>query len=172
MLVAAVTSDPASGPAGGDVFETFFAANYEVLLRVMYLVTGNRHEAEDIAQETFVKAFERWDSIRSMDNPGGYLYRIAVNAHRSRVRRIVSAAKRSVSASERDEISEVDDRDRIRRALASLPEPQRLAVVLTEWLEMSSEEAGEVLGISDVAVRVRVSRAKQTLRSEREEVEA
>jgi DNA-directed RNA polymerase specialized sigma24 family protein len=67
-------------PAG---FTDFFRAEYETLLRAMYLLTGDRYEAEDLAQDAFVKACERWDRVRRMDNPTGYLYRTAVNAHKS-----------------------------------------------------------------------------------------
>jgi DNA-directed RNA polymerase specialized sigma24 family protein len=42
-------------------FTDFFRAEYETLLRAMYLLTGDRHEAEDLAQDAFVKACERWD---------------------------------------------------------------------------------------------------------------
>ena len=62
-----------------DTFETFFEQQYTNLLRAMYLVTGNRHEAEEITQDAFVRALERWDRVRLADNRPGYLYRIAVN---------------------------------------------------------------------------------------------
>jgi RNA polymerase sigma-70 factor (ECF subfamily) len=99
-----------------------------------------------------------------MDNPSGYVYRMALNAYRSRLRRLGVAARRSVSPSESDPISESDDRDAIRRALAMLPDAQREVIVLIEWLGMTSEEAGKVLGVSPGAVRVRLTRAKQALR--------
>ena len=164
MLVRAMANDPTLGPAGAEVFEAFFAAHYEPLLRTMYLVTGDRHEAEDLAEESFVRAYERWDRIRRMENPSGYVYRMALNAYRSRLRRIATAAKRSISAEPADPISDSDDRDAIRRLLATLPDAQREVVVLVEWLGMTSEEAGDVLGISPGAVRVRLTRAKQALR--------
>lgn len=163
MLVGVVASDPTTGPAGAEVFESFFAKNYELVLRTLYLVTGDRNEAEDLAQEAFVKAFERWDRIRTMDNPSGYLYRMGLNAYRSRLRRIATAAKRSVAPTVSDPMSQSDDRDAIRRALASLPDAQREVIVLIEWLGMSSEEAGKVLGVSAGTVRVRLTRAKQAL---------
>ena len=164
MLVGAVANDPSLGPAGAEVFESFFAKNYELVLRTLYLVTGDRSEAEDLAQESFVKAYERWDRIKAMDNPSGYVYRMALNAYRSRLRRLGVAARRSVSPRESDPISESDDRDAIRRALAMLPDAQREVIVLIEWLGMTSEEAGKVLGVSPGAVRVRLTRAKQALR--------
>jgi RNA polymerase sigma-70 factor (ECF subfamily) len=164
MLVRAVANDPTLRPAGAEIFESFFAKNYEPVLRAVYLVTGDRGEAEDLAQESFVKAYERWDRIRKMDNPSGYVYRMAFNAYRSRLRRLGVAARRSVSPMEPDPISESDDRDAIRRALATLPDPEREVIVLIEWLGMTSEEAGTVLGVSPGAVRVRLTRAKQAFR--------
>jgi DNA-directed RNA polymerase specialized sigma24 family protein len=60
-----------------------FRAEYETLLRAMYLVTGHRYEAAERAQDAFVKACERWDRMRGMNSPIGYLYRTAVNTHKS-----------------------------------------------------------------------------------------
>ena len=145
-------------------FTEFFRARYEPFLRAMYLVTGDRYEAEELAQDTFVKACERWDRVRRMDNPIGYLYRTAVNAHRSTLRRARGSARRALSLQPSDPISESDDRDRIRRALATLPANQRDAVVLVEWLGLSDIDAGHALGISPGAVRVRISRARTSLR--------
>jgi RNA polymerase sigma-70 factor (ECF subfamily) len=61
-------------------------------------------------------------------------------------------------------IAQIDDRDQIRRALALLPVSQREAIVLVEWLGLTDVEAGSVLGVSAGAVRVRISRAKASLR--------
>jgi RNA polymerase sigma factor (sigma-70 family) len=153
----------ASGSTGGS-FEAFFASHYEPLLRAMYLVTGDRYDAEDLAQESFVKAYERWDRVRGMENAIGYVYRIAINAHRNHVRRTLVGARRAIASLPSDPISATDDRDVLRRALATLPAGQREAIVLVEWLGMTAEEAGPILGVSPVAVRVRISRAKRALR--------
>ena len=145
-------------------FTDFFRAEYETVLRAMYLLTGDRYQAEDLAQDAFVKACERWDRVRRMDNPTGYLYRTAVNAHKSTVRRLRVSARRALTLQPTDPISESDDRDWIRRALAGLPASQREAVVLVEWLGLTDVEAGHVLGISPGAIRVRISRARTLLR--------
>jgi RNA polymerase sigma-70 factor, ECF subfamily len=102
-------------------FTEFFRAEYETLLRAMYLVTGDRYEAEELAQDAFVKACERWDRVRGMNNPIGYLYRTAVNTHKSTLRRVRTSARRALSLQPSDPISESDDRDRIRRALTHAP---------------------------------------------------
>lgn len=130
----------------------------------MYLVSGNRHEGEDLAQEAMVKVYERWERVRAMEDPAGYLFRIGLNARRSRLRRIATAAKRALDRPDADPIDASDERDAIRRALRALPPGQREALVLTEWLEMTDEEASGVLGVKPVTVRVRVSRARPTLR--------
>ena len=62
-----------------EAFEDFFHAHHERLLRAMYLATGDRHEAEDLAQEAFVRILERWERVRGLDYPVGYLYRTALN---------------------------------------------------------------------------------------------
>jgi RNA polymerase sigma factor (sigma-70 family) len=145
-------------------FTEFFRAEYQTVFRAMYLLTGDRYEAEELAQDTFVKACERWDRLRGMENPAGYLYRIAVNARNSRVRRLKLATRRALALEQIDPISQSDERDQIRRALATLPPKQRNALVLVEWLGLTDAEAGRVLRISAGAVRVRISRAKAALR--------
>ncbi len=90
-------ADPRTQGAALDVtFEGFFQAEYPRLLRAMYLCTGDRHEAEELVQDTFVGALERWDRVRTADNRPGYLYRMAVNLYRSKLRRIARGAKKLV----------------------------------------------------------------------------
>jgi DNA-directed RNA polymerase specialized sigma24 family protein len=60
-------------------FESLFEAEYPRLMRMMYLLTGNREEARDVAEEAMVRVFERWDRVGLMDSPGGYAYRVALN---------------------------------------------------------------------------------------------
>lgn len=144
-------------------FQDFFHEHFEPLLRVLYLVGGDRHEAEDVAQEALVKAYERWDRIRRLSDPAGYVYRMALNARRSRLRRVALAARKAAGRLEPDPVSATDDRDAIRRALRTLPEGQREALVLVEWLGLTDEEAGKLLGVRPVTVRVRISRARPKL---------
>ena len=150
----AATTDPVAS------FDGFFEMHHERLLRAMYLATGDRHEAEDLAQEAMVRVYERWDRVGGMDDPVGYLYRTALNLRRSRLRRLV--AGRSEEA--RDPAVAATEGDTVRRALAALPDGQREAVVLVEWLGLTDAQAGEVLRISPGAVRVRLTRARSALR--------
>jgi RNA polymerase sigma-70 factor, ECF subfamily len=153
-------------------FEPFFEREYPRLARALYLVTGDRAEAEDLAQEAMVRVYERWEHVRNTDSPAGYLYRTALNLHRSRLRRLAVRARRAVGLRPdppADPALEAEVRDEVDRALAALPDGQREAVVLVEWVGLSAEEAGRVLGIEPVSVRVRLSRARATLRTAMED---
>src|SRR5947199_2200430 len=77
-------------------FEGFFEDERRRLLRALYLLTGNREEAEEVLQESFIAVWERWDRVGAMDEPTGYLYRTALNRYRSRLRRAGRAARRAV----------------------------------------------------------------------------
>ena|SRR5947207_12710303 len=72
---------------GGAIdFEDLYLAERVRLVRAMLLLTGRVGEAEDLAQDAFVRVYERWPQIREMDSPTGYLYRTALNLHRKRLR--------------------------------------------------------------------------------------
>jgi RNA polymerase sigma-70 factor, ECF subfamily len=151
-------------------FESFFEAEHLRLLRALYLVTGDRQEAEELMQDAFVAVWERWDRVRSMEEPTGYLYRTAMNRYRSRMRRATRAARRAIGADEaRDAFADVEERDTVARALRALPERQRAAIVLTELLGLTSDEAGRLLGVKDVTVRSLASQGRSALRTSLED---
>jgi RNA polymerase sigma factor (sigma-70 family) len=162
--MAEVTAEPDASVARS--FERFFQDEFERLGRALYLVTGDLVEAEDLAQEAMVRLFERWDRVLRTDSEVGYLYRTALNLHRSRLRKASVRLRRGATeAAKADPLSVADDRDELGRLLAHLPDGQREALVLVVWLGMTDDEAGAVLGIEPVSVRVRVSRAKAALRA-------
>jgi DNA-directed RNA polymerase specialized sigma24 family protein len=66
-------------------FEEIFEAERDRLLKTFTVITGNRAEAEDIVQDAFLKIWERWDSVRAMDDPVAYLNRTAINCFHSRM---------------------------------------------------------------------------------------
>ncbi len=149
-------------------FSGFFHAEYERLLRALYLLTGNADEGEDLAQEAMVRVLERWDRVRRMASPTGYLFRTALNLHRSRLRRLLVLGRHLVAPTGgSDPADEVAARDELGRLLAMLPAGQREALILVEWVGMDPEAAGAILGIEPVSVRVRVSRARTQLRAAR-----
>ena len=135
-------------------FEAFYEGESRLLFRRLWLVTGNRAEAEELMQEAFLRVWERWDRVGRMDDPVGYLYRTAMNLFRKRYRRAVLAIRRTVGlAPAQDDFADADDRQTVRRALATIPPRQRAALVLTEMLGLTPQEAGEALGIKASTVR-------------------
>jgi RNA polymerase sigma-70 factor, ECF subfamily len=166
-----VTDDEESTPELGEPirFEDLFEAEHRRLFSALCMITRDPHEAEEVGQEAFVRLLERWDRVGSMVDPAGYLYRVAMNVLRSRYRRARVAARRLVTRSPRDEISEVDDRDAVVRMLGGLNAQQRAALVLTAMLGYSSDEAGSLLGMRGSTVRVLTTRARVSLRDQYQE---
>jgi RNA polymerase sigma-70 factor (ECF subfamily) len=146
-------------------FEDFFQREKAGLYGVLCMVTRNRHEAEELTQDAFVRVLERWDRVGVMDDPRAYLYRTAMNTFRTGYRRTALAAKRALGVNRPDDaIADVDAHDTTMRALATLSPRQRAAVVLTDLLDFPSEQAARMLGIRAATVRTHVSRAHAALK--------
>ena len=140
-------------------FEESFQAEHGRLARAMYLVTGSATEADELTQEAMVRVYERWDRVQRMENPQGYLFRTALNLHRSRIRWLTTRARHLVEPTPVPDPAEVaQDRDTLARALEALSTGQRAALVLVEWLGMDQQQAAMALGIpARVAPRPRVA---------------
>jgi RNA polymerase sigma factor (sigma-70 family) len=146
-------------------FEAFFEAESRVLFRRLCVITGNGHEAEEIMQDAFLALWERWDRVATLEDPVGYLYRTAMNVFRKRYRRARLALRRAISGPEIAEpFTGIEERAELVAALASITPRQRAALVLTDVLGYSSEEAAKTLGIKAVTVRSLASRGREALR--------
>jgi RNA polymerase sigma factor (sigma-70 family) len=151
-------------------FEGFYLANERRLFRALYVLTGSRDEAEDLAQHAFLRVWERWDRVSGLDDPTGYLFRTAFNAHHSATRRAVRAARRVVDvvthatpAPQPEPADLAADRDHVARALAQLSPRQREALVLTQLLDCDASHAARIMRIRPATVRVLVSQARAAL---------
>jgi RNA polymerase sigma-70 factor, ECF subfamily len=164
LRLAAEAVDPETPEASRD-FETFYEAETQTLFRRLWLVTGNRAEAEELMQDAFLKIWERWDQVGAMDDPVGYLYRTAMNLFRKRHRRALLAIRRTLRlAPARDDFAEADDRETVRRVLSTLPPRQRAALVLTEMLGLDSSEAGRALGVQASTIRSLSRQGRESFR--------
>jgi RNA polymerase sigma factor (sigma-70 family) len=154
-------------------FEAFYEAENQTLFRRLWLIAGNRSEAEEIMQEAFLRLLERWDRIDQLKDPTAYLYRTAMNVFRRRYRRSALAIRKALAPdTARDEFAAADARDAVLRALASLSPRQRAALVLIELEGMSSQEAGEALGIKASTVRALATQGRAAFRTLMEEPDA
>jgi DNA-directed RNA polymerase specialized sigma24 family protein len=160
------------GAALGDVaeavgFEEFFQAQYPGLVRALYLLTGDQDEAEELAQATMARVYERWERVRATASPAGYVYRAAVNLHRQRRRHLAVRARRLLVLAVHAKSAQPPALGaglELADAIASLPAGQRQAFLLVEWLGMSSGEAAGILRIAPASVRTRIHRARAALR--------
>jgi RNA polymerase sigma-70 factor, ECF subfamily len=169
MKRAVLQTDHQTAPAdSGSAFDDFFAEHRVGLFGALWLVTRDRHEAEELTQDAFVKVWERWDRVQELEDPVGYLYRTGMNLLRNRRRRVALAVRRAVRMvpPPDDEMRTVDDRDAIVRALGRLTPAQRAALVLVDLVGFTSEEAGKALGVRPSTVRVLAARGRTTLRQQ------
>jgi RNA polymerase sigma-70 factor (ECF subfamily) len=157
-----VQTEVAEGPRS---FEVFFADEHARLFGALCLVTGDRSEAEEIMQDAFLRLWERWDRVATIDDPSAYLFRTAMNVFRNRYRRASLALRKTISMPPtEDALATVEDRDVVVRALRDLTPDQRAAVVLTGYVGLTSEEAGKVLGMRASTVRTLATRARAAIR--------
>jgi RNA polymerase sigma-70 factor (ECF subfamily) len=146
-------------------FEDLVQAEHGGLYGALCLLTRDRSEAEDLMQEAFLKVWERWDRVREMENPAGYVYRTALNLHRKRLRRASVAIRRAIGLIPgRDSLADVDSRDAVVRSLAALTPRQRVSIVLIDLLDYRSDEAAELMGVKASTVRVHASKGRAVLR--------
>lgn len=168
-----------SGDEGG--FQALVERHSRSLFRLAYRMTGNEHDAEDIVQETFLRAFKRLDQFEDRANFGSWLYRIAANcaydALRSRARREaqsplpepqeedspLSSLAAEAPSPERLVFSDEVQR-RVQAAMARLSERERAAFVLRHFEQMSTREIGDALGLDEGAAKHSVFRAVRKLR--------
>lgn len=146
-------------------FEAFFEANRRRLFGAFCLITGNRHEAEEIVQDAFLKIWERWDRVADLEDPTGFLFMTAMNLFRNRARRAALALRKPVTPDLRaDDLATVEDRVDLIRVLHALTPRQRAALVLTAYLGLASDEAARILGIEASTVRALSTKGRATVR--------
>jgi RNA polymerase sigma-70 factor (sigma-E family) len=166
-IVATGVTDDVQAPAGA--IEELYVRHVPAATRLAFLITGDEHVAEDIAQDAFLTAIGRFRHLRRPEAFDAYLRRAVVNRCRSRFRHArVEAAyvRRERGGVEPTVESDLGRRDELRAALSELPSRQRAAVVLRYYLDLSEEQAGDALRCSPAAVRSMVARAMGSLRAQ------
>lgn len=150
-------------------FTDFASGQQQRLLRAAFLLTGDRGAAQDLAQETLIKVLSSWGRFVSAGDPLAYSRRIMLNEYlQSRRRRWHGESPRHVlpDVTGPDEHARVDQRDLLRRALATLPPRQRAAVVLRQFEDLSEAQTADVLGCSTGTVKSLTSRGLAALRTQ------
>lgn len=152
-------------PAG---FERLYQEFHRPLLAHLTRLVQDRATAEDLCQDTFIKAMRSWDGRDSQASVSAWLYRIATNTAYDYLRR--GRRIRFLSFTNDDSAEPAapetlhDEREDIQRALAQLPLAYRLPLVMHTYEGRSTLEIAEALGCSNSAIKTRLFRARERFR--------
>ena len=162
---------------GGDVaaFDELVQRHMKRAYAVAYRLLGHREDAEDLVQDAFIQALDKIDTFEAGRPFAPWFFRIltnrGLNARQSRALRTMSELPEDVAGTmgspERD-AERAELAQRLREAVAKLPERQQLIVQLFEIDGWTSAEIAATLGISDGTVRWHVHEARRVLRAELE----
>ena len=155
-----------------EAFGALVEAHARRVYALAYRYCWDHDDADDITQETFVRAFEYLGSFREGSDFGPWLYRIAINrciSHRKRQQR--AEPRESLVLAERDSGATAEERtnsiaisSRVQEELQRLPGRQRAAIVLFELEGLSVAETASAMGCSAGTVKRHLHRARKTLR--------
>ncbi len=168
-----------------DAFRALVERHSQSVFRLAYRMTGNRHDAEEVVQEAFLRAYQKLGQFASRANFGTWVYRIASNYAIDRMRqRQKEEARREAPRAEGQEKTESDPvnlvhdgkptperltqsielRKQMQRALAALSHAERTAFVMRHWEGCGIEEIAVVLKSNSGSAKNTVFRAVQKLR--------
>lgn len=158
--------------AGGDeaAWREIYTRTRDRLFALLCYHLGNRDEALDVLQDVYVGAVRGIGKYRGTGSLESWLAGIAVRRAKDWKRRLLGRFKNTESwEGELPESQDLPQPDpdlgrRLRQALEQLPERQRSALLLHEWMGYSFREIGEALGISEATARVHAFRGRDTLR--------
>lgn len=161
-------------------FEQLALPHLDSVYRAAVALCGRRDEAEDLAQETFVKAFERFDTFEPGTNCRAWMVQILRHIwidklrHKKVAGRTVPLDETLVAEEARldesewspgQDLLESFSDDQVIEALKQLPEDQRLTLFLVDVEQLSQEETAQIIGVAVGTVKSRTSRARNQLKT-------
>jgi RNA polymerase sigma-70 factor (ECF subfamily) len=156
-----------------EAFEGLMAHTEARILALAWRILGDRHLAEDAAQETYLRVFRSLHTYRLGEPFEGWLVRIAVNVcyDLARKRGPLPAPIETLDSLEgdaapmgaEDSVLLSQRRALVRQALSRLPEAERMALVLRDLEGLSTEEVARILGVRPVTIRSQVASARTKL---------
>ena len=128
-------------------FSAWYREQHPLVLAALTVASGRADVAADATDEAFVRAYERWERVRRMASPGGWLYRVALNDLRRRCRR--QAIERELLR--RQELPAAPPpavEPHLWEAVRRLPERQRTAVALRYVLDLPEADVARIMGVT------------------------
>ncbi len=153
--------------------EGFVEDHQRAILNYLWRMTGDEQAALDLTQEVFVRAWQRFDTLRTYEQPRSWLFRVATNLALTHLKRraspILAATSLDAECDEGDRATgdpawRLAESDHVRRTLLQLSPKRRAALVLREVYGLSAAEVGQTLGMSETAVRMALHRAREQFR--------
>ncbi|WLR42028.1 RNA polymerase sigma factor SigW [Bacillus carboniphilus] len=166
-----------------DAFAEIVDLYKDKVYQLSYRMLGNSHEAEDIAQEAFIRAYVNIHSYDTKRKFSTWLYRIATNLSIDRIRKkkpdyyldaevagtdgltMYSQVAANISLPE-EEVESMELQDTIQKEILKLPEKYRVVIVLKYIEELSLQEISEILDIPIGTVKTRIHRGREALRKQ------
>lgn len=160
----------ATQPALGSEYEGFIRQHERQILNYLWRMVGDEQTAYDLTQEVFLRAWQRYETIRAYESPQAWLFRVASNLAISHLRRhavrytspMPLDDERDPAAS--DPAGRLAERDLVRTTLLQLSPQRRAALVLCEVYGLKGAEISAALRISETAVRMTLHRARLQFR--------
>jgi len=162
-------------------FDQIIISHQRKIISLAWRMLGNQEDARDAAQETFMRVYKSFGRFDPAHDFNGWLYRIAVNVCRDLARKRRSnhfsleaevesgAIAEPVSPHDTESAALLAQEQAIlRRALATLPEKERAAIVLRDLEGLDTEEVARILGSSPTTVRSQISAARVKIKAFRE----
>ena len=151
--------------------DELYVQHFPSAVGLAFLLTGNQHQAEDLAQEAFVRLCGRFGHLHDPQAFRAYLRKTVVNLHLSGLRRLrleraLAERNRGGLVDMRSEMPDVGERRDLWTALQRLPARQRSAIVLRYYEDLSERETASVLRCSVAAAKSLVARGMEILRNE------
>jgi RNA polymerase sigma-70 factor, ECF subfamily len=160
-----------------DAFRELVERHSRAVFRVAYRITGRVEDAEDVVQETFLRAYRRLDRFEARANFGTWLHRIATNCAvdllRARPQREVAEEPETLERAPGEALPPPDRsvlgvqiKERLTGAMALLTDMERAAFTLRHFEGLSIDEIGRTLGLKTSATKHSIFRAVQKMRRE------
>ena len=160
--------DTVTSRTNAPTFEEYAGTAWPALYRYAYLLSGNHADAEDIAQQTLMKAYRSWSRIQSSDSPTAYLRKMLANTFLSQQRPKKRRMELLTDAPPEDAqapASAHEERMALWPHVKSLPPRQRAVIVLRYYEDLSEQEIADALGCSRGNVKSTAHNALKALRA-------